>query len=35
MRTMAGVKKVHPEEPHEIDLPGGGPHLWLMWRDPL
>jgi GNAT superfamily N-acetyltransferase len=93
MRTMAAVKKVHPEEPHwylaglgtdppkqrsgvgrsliaavlarcdterlpayletqkaenvpyynrfgfrvtgEIDLPGGGPHLWLMWRDPL
>ena len=19
----------------EIDLPKGGPHLWLMWRDPL
>lgn len=18
----------------EIDLPGGGPHMWLMWRDP-
>jgi GNAT superfamily N-acetyltransferase len=19
----------------EFDIPGGGPHLWLMWRDPL
>jgi ribosomal protein S18 acetylase RimI-like enzyme len=18
----------------EVDVPGGGPHLWLMWRDP-
>ena len=18
----------------ELDVPGGGPHLWLMWRDP-
>lgn len=18
----------------EVDLPGGGPHMWLMWRDP-
>jgi ribosomal protein S18 acetylase RimI-like enzyme len=18
----------------EIDIPGGGPHMWLMWRDP-
>ena len=18
----------------ELDVPGGGPHVWLMWRDP-